>query len=175
MAKYDSCARAHRSQKGTPWISTTARRRQGRSVLLPTWHSPSFVASVFSKSSTTTVRVQGAGNAGAARSTTVNDAAGTVSLRHPFPAHPWAIVAHITNYTTLLLLVLLYAVFGTATSLPEKCWGPTRSPGKFAPHNYSRLHLREVTSSLALGTSTVVGQAKSRGRLHLLVAVDRLA
>src|SRR5215207_3610166 len=84
MAKYDSCSRAHRSQKGTPWISTTARRRQGRSVLLPTWHSPSFVASIFSKSSTTTVRVLGVGNAGAARTTTVNDAVGTVSLRYLF-------------------------------------------------------------------------------------------
>src|SRR5215207_8639205 len=89
MAKYDSCSPAHCSQKGTPQISTTARRRQGRSVLLPTWHCPSFfVASIFSKSSTTTVRVLGVGNAGAARTTTVNDAVGTVSLRHPFPARP---------------------------------------------------------------------------------------
>src|ERR687894_1723884 len=99
MAKYDSCSRAHRSQKGTPRISTTARRRQGRSVLLPTWHSPSFVASVFSKSSTTTVRILGAGNAGTARSTNPNDAAETVSSRHPFPAHPWTIVAYITHYS----------------------------------------------------------------------------
>src|SRR5215203_4915845 len=99
MAKYDSCSRAHRSQKGTPWISTTARRRQGRSVLLPTWHSPSFVASVFSKSSTTTLRVLGAGNAGAARSTTVNDAAGIVSLHHLLSRPSWAIVAYATNHS----------------------------------------------------------------------------
>src|SRR5829696_8221313 len=83
MAKYASCARAHRSQKGMPRISTTAWRGQGWSVLLPTWHCPSFfVASVFSKSFTTTVRILGVGNAGAARSTTPNDAAGTVSLGH---------------------------------------------------------------------------------------------
>src|SRR3712207_5113007 len=66
--------------EGYARISTTAWLGQGRSVLLPTWHSPSFfVASVFRRSSTTTVRVLGAGNAGAAKSTTPNDAAGTVS------------------------------------------------------------------------------------------------
>ena len=138
MAKYASCSRAHRSQKGMPRISTTAWRGQGRSVLLPTWHCPSFfVASVFSKSFTTTVRVLGAGNAGASKSTTPNDAAGTVSWRHLLSRSSLGACCFYYNYSTLLLLVLLYVVFGTATSLPEKCWGPMRSPGKVAPHNYS--------------------------------------
>src|SRR5215216_62891 len=124
MTKYASCSRAHCSQKGTPRISTTARREQGRSVLLPTWHSPSsFVASVFSKSSTATDRVRGAGNTGAARSTNLNGAAGLLSLRHLLPAHPWAVVAYITNYSTFLLLVLLYTDFSTATSLTRKVPG----------------------------------------------------
>src|SRR5215207_8908335 len=104
MAKYASCSRAHRSQKGMPRISTTAWRGQGLSVLLPTWHTPSFfVASVFSKSCTTTVRVLGAGNAGTAKSTTANDAAGTDSLHHLLSRssfHPWAVVACVTNYST---------------------------------------------------------------------------
>src|SRR5215213_1895316 len=83
MAKYASCSRAHRSQKGMPRISTTAWRGQGLSVLLPTWHTPSFfVASGFSTSFTTTVRALGAGNAGAARSTNLNDASGLLSLHH---------------------------------------------------------------------------------------------
>src|SRR5215212_146929 len=73
-----------------------------------------------------------------------------------FSAHRWALVACITNHSTLLLLVLLYVVFGTATSLPEKCRGPMRSPGKVAPHNHSPLHLLEATSSLALGQSSAV-------------------
>src|SRR5215208_8441187 len=86
MAKYASCSRAHRSQKGMPRISTTAWRGQGLSVLLPTWHTPSFfVASVFSKSCTTTVRALGAGNAGAARSTNLNDAANRHPLITPSP------------------------------------------------------------------------------------------
>ena len=101
--------------------------------MLPTWHSPSFVASGFSTSSTTMVRVLGAGNAGAARPTTANAAAGTdSSLRHllscsSLPAHPWAVV-HITNYSTLLLLVLLSTVFGTAISLPEEVPRPYEEP-----------------------------------------------
>src|SRR5215207_6183532 len=37
MAKYASCWRAHSPQKGTPRISTSARRGQGLSVLLRTW------------------------------------------------------------------------------------------------------------------------------------------
>jgi hypothetical protein len=81
-----------------------------------------------------------------------------------FPAHPWALVACITNHSTLLLLVLLYVVFGTATSLPEKCWGPMRSPGKVAPHNHSPLHLLEAPSSLALGQSSAVRWRPSRAR-----------
>src|SRR5918993_1583301 len=40
MAKYASCSRAHASQKGIPRISTSARRRQGLSVLLRTWQDP---------------------------------------------------------------------------------------------------------------------------------------
>src|SRR5215204_6725098 len=43
MAKYASCSRAHASQKDMPLISTTAWWRQGLSVLLLTWHSPSFL------------------------------------------------------------------------------------------------------------------------------------
>jgi len=58
--------------------------------LLRTWHSPNFIVapawsnmfSRFSKSATI-VRALGVENAGAARSTTANDAAGTLSLRHP--------------------------------------------------------------------------------------------
>src|SRR3712207_592918 len=84
MAKYASCSQAHCSQKGTPRISITAWRGQGRSVLLPTWHCPGFLgALVFSTSSITTVRVPGVGNAGAAGPTTADDDAGTdSSLRH---------------------------------------------------------------------------------------------
>src|SRR5215208_6171444 len=40
MAKYASCSRAHASQKGIPRISTSARPRQGLSVLLRTWQDP---------------------------------------------------------------------------------------------------------------------------------------
>src|SRR5918995_2057831 len=46
MAKYTSCWRAHGPQKATPKISTSARRRQGLSVLLRTWQRPGFVTSV---------------------------------------------------------------------------------------------------------------------------------
>src|ERR671910_3465513 len=46
MAKYTSCWRAHGPQKATPKISTSARRRQGLSVLLRTWQCPGFVTSV---------------------------------------------------------------------------------------------------------------------------------
>src|SRR5215210_1068523 len=45
MAKYASCWRAHAPQKATPRISTSARRRQGLSVLLRTWQVPNFVVS----------------------------------------------------------------------------------------------------------------------------------
>ena len=37
-----------------------------------------------------------------------------------FPAHPWAVVAYITNYSTLLLLRLLSALLGRVTHLPRK-------------------------------------------------------
>src|SRR4028118_625729 len=43
IAKYASCSRAHPSQKGMPWISTTARCRQAFSVLLRIWQGPAFV------------------------------------------------------------------------------------------------------------------------------------
>src|SRR5215218_7928047 len=43
MAKYASCSRAHASQKGIPRISTSARPRQGLSVLLRTWQGPGCV------------------------------------------------------------------------------------------------------------------------------------
>src|SRR5918995_2849543 len=46
MAKYTSCLRAHGPQNATPRISTSARRRQGLSVLLRTWQVPGFVTSV---------------------------------------------------------------------------------------------------------------------------------
>ncbi len=46
IAKYASCSWTHGSQKGMPLIFTTAGRRQGRSVLLRTWHSVSSVVSV---------------------------------------------------------------------------------------------------------------------------------
>ena len=121
MAKYASCSRAHCSQKGTPQISTTAWRGQGWSVLLPTWHCPSFfVASVFSKSFTTTVRILGVENAGAARSTTPNDAAGTDSLRHLLSRSSLGDCCFYYNYSTLLLLRLLSAILGGATRLPRK-------------------------------------------------------
>ena len=45
-----------------------------------------------------------------------------------FPAPPGAVVVHITNYSTLLLLVLLYRVFSTATSLPEEVPRPYEEP-----------------------------------------------
>src|SRR5215207_2951477 len=45
MAKYASCWRARGPQKATPRISTSARRRQGLSVLLRTWQVPDFVVS----------------------------------------------------------------------------------------------------------------------------------
>src|SRR5829696_8913962 len=43
MAKYASCWRAHGPQKGTPRISTSARRGQGLCVLMCTWQGPGFV------------------------------------------------------------------------------------------------------------------------------------
>ena len=48
--------------------------------------------------------------------------------------------------------------------MPEKCRDPMRSPGKIAPHNYSRLHLLEAIRSLALGTSSVIGWRTSKAR-----------
>jgi hypothetical protein len=42
--------------------------------------------------------------------------------------------------------------------------GPYEEPGKFAPHNYSRLHLLEAIRSLALGTSSVIGWRPRRAR-----------
>ena len=46
MAKYASCSRAHGPQKATPRISAAARRGQGLSVLLRTWHCGGIVAPV---------------------------------------------------------------------------------------------------------------------------------
>ena len=46
MAKYASCSRAHGPQKATPRISMTARRGQGLSVMLRTWHCAGIFASV---------------------------------------------------------------------------------------------------------------------------------
>src|SRR5215211_6547513 len=130
MAKYASCSRAHRSQKGTPQISTTAWRGQGWSVLLPTWHIPSFfVASVFSKSFTTTVRILGVGNAGAARSTTPNDAAGTDSLGHLLSRSSLGNCCFYYNHSTVLLLVLLSATPRRRNTLTTKRAGaPPQGP-----------------------------------------------
>lgn len=49
IAKYASCSRAHRSQKGTPRILTAAERGQGRSVSLRTWHGPSSLSAAVEK------------------------------------------------------------------------------------------------------------------------------
>src|SRR5829696_1560329 len=49
MAKYASCWRAHASQKGMPRISTSARPRQGLSVLLRTWQGPGVLAASFKR------------------------------------------------------------------------------------------------------------------------------
>jgi len=43
MANYPSCLRAHGPQKATPRISTSARRGQGSSALMPTWQGSGFV------------------------------------------------------------------------------------------------------------------------------------
>src|SRR5919112_6743380 len=182
MAKYASCSRAHCSQKGMPRISTTAWRGQGWSVLLPTWHIPSFfVASVFSKSFTTTVRtftttvrILGAENAVAARSTTPNDAAGTDSLRHLLSRSALGDCCFYYNYSTLLLLRLLSAILGGATRSPRKGLEPLLkdpSPYKVAP---SYLVCSSILSGTLLGRPRTLAIVKEDGVEKILIGLSRL-
>ena len=175
MAKYASCSRAHCSQKGTPKISTTAKRGQGWSVLLPTWHCPSFfVASVFSKSFTTTVRILGVENAGAARSTTPNDAAGTDSLRHLLSRSSLGDCCFYYNYSTLLLLRLLTAILGGATRIPRKGLEPLLkdpSPYKVAT---SYLVCSSILPGTLLGRPRTLAIVKEDGVEKILIGLSRL-
>src|SRR5215218_1371999 len=82
MAKYASCSRAHCSQKGTPQISVTARCGQGCSVLLRTWHGPSFFVAAPIKMTSCSWCGPAYSLASVVRSTIANDVAETVSLRH---------------------------------------------------------------------------------------------
>src|SRR5215208_3113921 len=64
-----------------------------------------------------------------------------------FPAHPWALVVYITNYSTLLLLRLLSALLGRVTHLPRKGLEPLlKDP---SPYKAATSYL--VCSSMLLG------------------------
>src|SRR5215212_7038879 len=73
-----------------------------------------------------------------------------------FPAHPWALVAYITNYSTLLLLRLLSALLGRVTHLPRKGLEPLlKDP---SPYKAATSYL--VCSSMLPGT--LLGRSRSR-------------
>src|SRR5215211_2026104 len=158
-----------------PRISTTAWRGQGWSVLLPTWHIPSFfVASVFSKSFTTTVRILGVGNAGAARSTTPNDAAGTDSLGHLLSRSSLGNCCFYYNHSTVLLLVLLSALLGGATHLPRK--GPEPLLKDPSPYKVATSYLvcSSMLSGALLGRSRTLAIVKEDGVEKRPIGLSRL-
>ena len=59
-----------------------------------------------------------------------------------FSAHPWAVVAYITNYSTLLLLALLFTSLGIAPAPQQKGRSPLTRRTPAPTQRYLRRHCR---------------------------------
>jgi hypothetical protein len=90
------------------------------------------------------------------------------------PAHPWAVVACITNHNTLLLLRLLSALLGGAIHLPRK--GPEPLLKDPSPYKVATSYL--VCSSMLpgalLGRPRTLAVVKEGGVEKSLIGISRL-